>query len=96
VAASGTRPPADGGPAVAAIQTDPQGRLWVELAGGSLVHWGRADGAREPGEPDDVQKLDTLAAWLRDHPADRPIPPRFLAFDHDRLVVVPPRTGAGS
>jgi hypothetical protein len=97
VAASGTKAPAgDGGPAVAAIQTDAQGRLWVELAGGSLVHWGRADGTREPGDPDDSQKLDALAAWLRDHPAERPIPPRFLAFDHDRLVVVPPRGAAGS
>lgn len=78
-------------PAVAAIQTDPQGRLWVELPGRLLVLWGRADGTREPGELDDAGKWGSLNAWFNEHPTNPPSRPRFLAFDHDRVVVVQPR-----
>ncbi len=91
VVSAGTPMPSPPRPTVAAIQTDPQGRLWVELSGRLLVLWGRADGTRETGELDNAGKLDRLNAWFNDHPTSLPLRPRFLASDHDRVVVVQPR-----
>ena len=73
------------------INFDARGRLWVELSGRLQVLWGRADGTREPGELDDAGKLERLIAWFNDHPTSLPNRPRFLAFDHDHVVVVQPR-----